>query len=137
MYDFEVCDLLTIFEGDHCLLLDSFLASDPELGIVEFLSSMKDIHLLHLDTIERLECIFHIDLCGCRIDHTGIDTTYFTVGRLIGDDETFDDGVERVHKVVIRGIVGVIRWWRHVLFPGTILPATNPLFRKMFIEVLE
>ena len=98
LYHFEVCYFLSILECDHSFLLDSFLASDTELGIMELLASLEHIHLLYFYTIESLEGIFDVDLRSTWIHDTGVDTTYLTIGRLIGDDESFDDGVERVHN---------------------------------------
>jgi hypothetical protein len=89
--DFEVDDLLACTECYHSLTFDSLLTSNSELCIVEFFSRVEDVYFLDFYTVEHLEGIFDIDLGRLHIDVACVDTAYFTVGRLVGDDESFDD----------------------------------------------
>ena len=64
---------------------------------MEFFSCTQYIYFLDFDTVDRLESIFHIDLCSARIDIACIYSLDLTVGRFVGDGESLDDCIERIH----------------------------------------
>ena len=95
---FKVCYLLSILESNHSFLLNSTTTSNTSTSIMEFWTSMKNIYLLYINTVDSLKCIFYINLCCIHVNHTCIDASDFSIGTFVGNNKFFDDIIERVHR---------------------------------------
>lgn len=95
LYDFDIDDLVPGGEGNHRLLFWRLLLKYSIFRIVEFFSSMEHIDLRHLDSIDRLDRSFDVDLRRSWVDDTCIHTSEFSFGTFIRNDEFLDDAIER------------------------------------------
>jgi hypothetical protein len=59
---------------------------------------MENIDSSNIFTIELFDSVFDIDLGGCHIYHSSIYSFDFSIGTLVSNDESFDDGIEGIHR---------------------------------------
>jgi hypothetical protein len=65
---------------------------------VEFFASMENVDLSNILTIEFFDGILDINLGSRIIYHSGIHSLEFSISTLVSNDESFDDGIEGIHR---------------------------------------